>query len=312
MPSSAARSNVSGLWLSRMLTRSRSTRPSIFPRRRLTGGDGPKRSCALEIHPDQVQGLAVKGDGHAGAAENPHARLAEQFGNRILDARPGIVVAQTAVDAERRAQAAQSVYGGLLRIGVEGDEVAGEHDRLGSLRVGDGDVLADLPGGHERADVNVGELADAESLEGARQAWQANGLRRHLEVQPPVQQAVGSSHEGRAGDHGGGSFQKLPPRRRLDFRARPAPPGEQPAHAADDSSGDREQDHHQKSDQRAGGPPKKRRGQQRVAERQAHGRFGFAPDAEVKLVYEPGRPPEPPRTRPTGGARDRMRAAANE
>ena len=185
------------------------------------------------------------------------------------------MIAQTAVDAERRAQAAQSVHDGLLGMGVEGDEVAGERDQVGSLRVGDGDVPADFLGRHEGADVNVGKLADAESLEGAREAWQADGRRRHLEVQPPVQQAVCSGHKRRASGHGGGSFQKLPPRGRWNLRARPVPPGEQ-------RNG--EQDRHHKGEERAGGPPKKRRGQQRVAERQAHRRYGLAPGAEVELV----------------------------
>ena len=73
----------------------------------------------------------MRRDRHILAAQNADARLPEQLGDRSLDARPGIVIAQAAVNSERRAQAAQRVHHGALRIGVEGDEVAGQDDQVG-------------------------------------------------------------------------------------------------------------------------------------------------------------------------------------
>ena len=123
------------------------------------------------------------------------------------------MVTQTTIDAERRAQPAERVHDRLLRIRVEGDEVAGKHDHLGLLRVCDGDVLSDLPGRHEGTDVDIGELTDAKTLEGGRQARQPDGLCRGLEIEAPIKETIPSGHKRRPGGQSGRSFQKTPSRR---------------------------------------------------------------------------------------------------
>ena len=86
----------------------------------------------------------------------------------ILGTRPRVVIAQAAEDAEGRAQAGQRLHHGLLRGRVPSDEVAGQRDQVRLQFVGDAHVLADLVLGHERADVNIGKLRDAETGEGLR------------------------------------------------------------------------------------------------------------------------------------------------
>ncbi len=150
------------------------------------------------------------------------------------------MIAQAAIDPERRAQAAKSVYDGALRSRVEGDKVAGEHDHVGLLRIGDSDIFADLIGGHEGADVNIRKLADAESFEGARQSRQMDGPRGDVEVETSVEQAIGAGNEGRADGNGGSVLQKIASRPRWKIRARRL----QPANSFDDSfwNGDQQRD----------------------------------------------------------------------
>ena len=47
--------------------------------------------------------------------------------------------------------------------------------------IGDGDIAADLVGRHVGADVDIGELADAEAVEGAGEFREANGRGGGLE-----------------------------------------------------------------------------------------------------------------------------------
>ena len=53
---------------------------------------------------------------------------------------------------------------------VPGDEIAGEDDQVRLERIGDLHPLSDLAFGHERPDVDVGKLCDAESVKSLRQA----------------------------------------------------------------------------------------------------------------------------------------------
>lgn len=87
--------------------------------------------ATLEIHADEIDGFAGDGDRHVGPAQNPHSGLPEEGSDRVLNAGPGVVVAQAAVDSERRAQSLEGLDHGLLRGGVESDEVAGEHHQVG-------------------------------------------------------------------------------------------------------------------------------------------------------------------------------------
>jgi hypothetical protein len=170
----------------------------------------------LKIDTDEIQGLPAGGDIHVDSTQDSDAALAEEFSNRILDSRPGIVVPQAAVHPEGRSQPAQGIYHGVLCTGVKCYEIAGQNDHVGLLGVRNGDILPDLLGRHKRADMDIGELADSKALKSTGQTRQPDYRRGGFQVQSPVKQAIRACYEGRSGGDGSGSFHKPPSGRRLD------------------------------------------------------------------------------------------------
>ena len=182
------------------------------------------------------------------------------------------MVAQAGIDAEGRAQPGQRIHHRILRSRVEGDVVAGQHDQVRLLVIGDGGELANLFFGHERPDVDIGELRDPKAVKRGRQVGQADRPFHRLQIQATVEQAVSAAQERSGGHHAGGLREEIAPRRRCDFGAAAQPPDHR-AHAGQNRKRNRQQE----SDQRTSDPPGERCGQQRIAQGQVH-RVRPAPD----------------------------------
>ena len=166
-------------------------------------GVGPNRRGLWKSTPIKLSESGPRRDGDVLAAKDAGPGLEELGGEEVLDVGPHIVIAETAPDAEGGAESGEGLDGRPGGVRVEGDEVAGEDDHVGLQLVDDGGVFADLVGGHVGADVDVGELGDAEALEGGGELREADLRAGGLEVQAAVEEAVGAGDEGRAGDNRG-------------------------------------------------------------------------------------------------------------
>src|SRR6516162_7227249 len=166
------------------------------------------------IDAGQVQPFAGNAEVHSLLAQHANSAIGKELGERILRPRPCVMVAETPEDAERGAEPGQRVDYYALRGGAEGEKVAGEGDQVGLEGIGDAHELANLVLVHERADMNVGELYDAEAVERLRQACQTNRLLSGFEVQPAIKQAVRTGHKRSSDGSSGSVLQPLPACRR--------------------------------------------------------------------------------------------------
>ena len=187
------------------------------------------------------------------------------------------MITQAAEDSERRCKARQRFHHCVLRVRVGCHKVTREYDQVGLRRIGHLHIFADLLARHEGPDVDVGKLRDPEPVEGLRQAGQGNRLRGHLQIQPPVEQAVRARKERCCGHDVGRPFQKHAARRRFDRLAVASPnPARQPHNRL--RNGEHQRD--QRAEERTHRPRHERRHQQRVGPREMDRRRA-AEDAKI-------------------------------
>src|ERR1700722_851923 len=120
------------------------------------------------------------------------------------------MIPQAAEDTEGCFEAGQRPDHRTLRGWIPGDKVAGQGHQVRLQRIGDSDILPDLRLGHERSDVDVGKLRDAEAVKRLGQTRQPDTLRGGLQVKTAVEQTVCASYERRGDDGGGGALEELP------------------------------------------------------------------------------------------------------
>ncbi len=99
----------------------------------------------------------------------------------------------------------------MLRLVVPGEEVTRQRHQVGLQVIGDRGVPPDLVRGHEGADVEIGQLDDAETIKCLGQARQGDPLMRYLEVQPSIEQSIGTCEERRRSHADSGLFQEPAP-----------------------------------------------------------------------------------------------------
>ena len=134
-----------------------------------------------------------------GPAQDSDVAPGEERGDGSLGVRPELVIAQAAVNSEGCLQLRDHLHHRILSPGIPGDEVACDGDEVGVKLIGERDVSANFVGGHERTDVKVGKLRDAESLKAFRQARQVNAPLGDLEIRAAVERAVGPRHKRNGG-----------------------------------------------------------------------------------------------------------------
>ena len=166
-------------------------------------------------------------DGRVLLAQDSDVAPGEERGDGSLGVRPELVIAQAAVNSEGCLQLRDHLHHRILSPGIPGDEVACDGDEVGVKLIGERDVSANFVGGHERTDVKVGKLRDAESLKAFRQARQVNAPLGDLEIRAAVERAVGPRHKRNGGAEERRLLEKLPTCRGLGSNC-PIPLGDSP------------------------------------------------------------------------------------
>src|SRR5229473_388840 len=151
-------------------------------------------SRLLIVNADQVQRFAVRLNGYSLLTQDSDLLARKKARNRLFGFGHVLVVAQAAENSVGRTETREDVNYFPLSPGIIGKEIAGQRDQVGFQPVGDRDATANLVPGHEWADVDIGELDDAKSLESLGQARQADALASDLYVEPPVKKPVGRGH----------------------------------------------------------------------------------------------------------------------
>ena len=133
-------------------------------------------SLLLIVNADQVQRFAVRLNGYSLLTQDSNLLGRKKARNRLFCFGHVLVVAQAAEDAVGRTKAREHVDHFTLSAGIVGKEIAGQRDQVGFQSVGDRDATAKLVPGQEWADVDIGKLDDAKSLESLGQVRQPDAL----------------------------------------------------------------------------------------------------------------------------------------
>jgi len=86
-----------------------------------------------------------------------------------------------------------------------------KHHEVPLQLVRDSSVSANFLGAHEGADVEIGKLHNAETVEGPRQAPESDPLLDGFEVKPAIKKPVGAGNKGGSAQGNGSLLQEPPP-----------------------------------------------------------------------------------------------------
>ena len=116
----------------------------------------------------------------------------------VLGIRIAFVVSQASVDARVHLQAGKLSDASVQRIAVAADEIAGDQGDVRTSLIGHGNGLSQLSFAQERAQMDVGQLHQAEAMQGFREVWENNLLFTQVEVKALDKHAVTEGRHGGA------------------------------------------------------------------------------------------------------------------
>src|SRR5512146_905955 len=154
------------------------------------------KPCLLIVNSDQIQRAVVRLNRYSFLSQNSDLLVSKKARNRLFGFGHVLVVAQAAENTIRRLESRQLLHHRSLSCGIVGEEVAGQRHQVPLQLVGYRNVSANFLGAHEGADVEIGELDNAETFEGLRQAPEPDPPIGGFKVEPAIEEPIGASNKG--------------------------------------------------------------------------------------------------------------------
>ena len=157
---------------------------------------------ALVIDADEVERRSLESNLCVFLAQQFHARLRVEISRFVFRARVDFMVAVAAPDAKRSVKTANLIDAIGDRVTAPGDEITGDHGKIGAEFIGHIHGAAHLRAGHVTAEVNIADLHNLHAVESGRQIGQWNLDAADLVVKAFGSETVHSTEE-RSGAGGG-------------------------------------------------------------------------------------------------------------